>query len=155
MSESKIEINVAGIVFSGQGEQIWLSEQLNKILAAATELSKLQAVPSATAAPVANNSVATPASTGSVGTLASHIKSKGGETNQVKRFLIAAGWLRLRGETLLTTAKVSKALSDNHQKRLGNPADTLNQSVRKGHCEKKGDGFFITPEGLSELGYPS
>lgn len=155
MSESKIEINVAGIVFSGQGEQTWLSEQLNKILEAATELSKLQPAPSATGAPVAKNSAAAPASTGSVGTLASHVKSKGGETNQVKRFLATADWLRLRGETLLTTAKVSKALSDNHQKRLGNPADALNHNVRKGHCEKKDGGFFITPEGLSELGHPS
>jgi len=73
----------------------------------------------------------------------------------VKRFLATADWIRLRGESELTTSKVSKALLDNHQKRLGNPADCLNQNVRKGHCEKKGDGFFITPEGFKELRYPS
>ncbi len=52
--------------------------------------------------------------------------------------MATADWLRLKGETNLKTALVGKALSDNHQKKLGNPADCLNKSVAKGHCEKKG-----------------
>jgi len=155
MTDGKIEINVAGIVFSGQGEQQWLSEQLSKILATAAELSKLQPPPPAAAPHAANKAGASSVGGGSVGTLASHIRLKNGESNQVKRFLATSDWLRLRGETSLTTAKVAKALSDHQQKRIGNPADALNQNVRKGHCEKKGDGFFITPDGLSELGYTS
>jgi hypothetical protein len=55
---------------------------------------------------------------------------------------------------MLTTSSVVKALSANNQPRLGNPADTLNQNVKKGFCEKRKDGtsFFITPEGLHSLG---
>jgi len=159
MAEGKIEVTVAGIGFSGEGDQDWLGEQLNKILAAATELSKIQppAPSGAGAGGSATNSQ--PPGGGSAadspGPLVSYIKSKSGESNQVKRFLATADWIRLRGESELTTLKVTKALSDNHQKRLGNPADCLNQNVRKGHCEKKGEGFFITPEGFKDLGYPS
>jgi hypothetical protein len=51
------------------------------------------------------------------------------------------------------TSAVSKALSDNHQKRLGNAAECLNQNISKGFCEKQGGGFYITPEGLKDLGY--
>jgi hypothetical protein len=83
--------------------------------------------------------------------LASYIKEKGGESNQVDRFLITADWLRRRGNSKLTTAAVSKALTDNHQKRLANPADCLNKNVSKGFCEKSDGGFYITPEGLKKL----
>ncbi len=84
--------------------------------------------------------------------LAAHIRSKGKETNQVHRFLVTADWLRRRGSGVLSTASVSKALSDNHQSKLTNPAECLNKNVSKGFCEKNKDGFFITPEGLKELG---
>lgn len=48
---------------------------------------------------------------------------------------------------------VSKALKDNHQKRLGNAADNLNQNIAKGFCEKTDGGFYITPDGLKSLGH--
>ena len=70
----------------------------------------------------------------------------------MRRFLTTADWLRQRGETDLTTKKVSKALSDNRQKKLTNPSGCLNQNVAKGHCEKSDGGFYITPEGLKDLG---
>lgn len=86
------------------------------------------------------------------GSLASHIKSKKAEKSQVLRFLVTAYWLSSRSEDSLTTTAVAKALSDHNQKRLANPADCLNQNVRKGFCEKRKDGsFFITPEGLEAL----
>ncbi len=84
--------------------------------------------------------------------LASHIRSKGADISQVLRFLVTADWLRLRGQPL-STGTIAKALQDNHQSRLANPADCLNKNVAKGNCEKTKDGFFITPEGLRELGY--
>jgi len=85
--------------------------------------------------------------------LASHIRSKCTDGSQVKRFLVAADWLRRRGLPLSSTS-VAKALAENHQARLANPADCLNKNVAKGFCEKTKDGFFVTPEGLAELGYP-
>lgn len=93
---------------------------------------------------------AAPAKVG--GSLASHIKSKKGEKNQNNRFLATAHWLAGRNDSPLTTKAVAAALSDHKQKRLANPADALNQNVRKGYCEKRKDGsFFITPEGLEVL----
>jgi hypothetical protein len=86
------------------------------------------------------------------GSLASHIKAKKGDKNQNNRFLATAHWLSGRSETPLTATAVAAALSDHNQKRLANPADALNQNVRKGYCEKRKDGsFFITPEGLEAL----
>lgn len=85
--------------------------------------------------------------------LASYIRSKEAEGNQTLRFLVTSDWLRRRGRSILTSSGVAKALADNHQSRLANPADCLNKNVAKGFCEKTKEGFFITPEGLRELGY--
>jgi hypothetical protein len=86
------------------------------------------------------------------GSLASHIKAKKGEKNQNNRFLATAQWISGRSEEPLTSKAVAGALSDHNQRRLANPADALNQNVRKGYCEKRKDGsFFITPEGLEVL----
>jgi hypothetical protein len=145
MGNAKIEVTLGGITFSGEGEEDWLSQQLDKILKTAPEL--------VAAAPPAGNA-ATPLvpPSGTPGPLATFIKAKGGDNSQVKRFLATAAWLRRRGQTNLTTAAVSKALADNQQKRLGNPADCLNQNVSKGHCEKTPNGgFYITPDGLREV----
>lgn len=150
MTEGKVEFSGGGLSFSGQGEQEWLSKQLDKILAAAPELQKLEALP----IPTPGVPAGTPEAEGEFKeTLAGYIKAKGGESNQVLRFLATADWLQRRGEQKLTTAAVSKALVSNHQKKLGNPADCLNKNVAKGHCEKYGDGFFITSDGLKELGH--
>ena len=103
---------------------------------------------------------ATPAATGAAApqgagkniSLAAFIKAKKGEKNQITRFLATASWLSGRSADPITASAVAKALSDNHQKRLANPADALNKNVSKGHAEKRKDGsFFITPEGLEAL----
>lgn len=86
------------------------------------------------------------------GSLASYIKSKKAEKNQVRRFLVTAHWLSRRTADALTASGVAKALLDNHQKRLANSADCLNKNVSKGFCEKtKGGAFFVTPEGLETI----
>ena len=84
--------------------------------------------------------------------LASYLSAQQAGTNQVKRFLATADWLRRKGVPALSTSAVSKALKDNHQARLGNPSDCLNQNVAKGFAEKDGKDFYITPEGLKSLG---
>lgn len=149
MPQSKIDINVGGVSFSGEGEQAWLTEQLDKVLKSAQDVARLQTGGHDAQAQQAGRSGAggeTP-----TGSLASYIREKGGDDNQVDRFLITANWLRLRGNGTLTTAAVTKALRDNHQKRLSNPADCLNKNVSKGYCEKGSGGFFITPDGLNRL----
>jgi hypothetical protein len=151
MTEGKLNFSIGNLTFSSEGDENWVAEQMQKVIAALPTLGQVAAV--ATSSESQNNNGTSKSNASNVGTLASHLKTKSAETNQNKRFLAAADWLRLRGNTKLTTGMVSKALNENQQKRLGNPADCLNQNVGKGFCEKTSDGFFITPEGLQSLGY--
>jgi hypothetical protein len=151
MSSTKIAVTLGPLSFSGEGEQDWLAEQLEKVLKAAPGvLSTPKPEVPATAQHVAPTTIP---ESGFTTSLSAYIKEKNGESNQVDRFLITADWLRRRGDTKLATAAVSKALTNNHQKRLANPADCLNKNVSKGLCEKTAGGFYITPEGLTKLGH--
>lgn len=87
-----------------------------------------------------------------VGSLATYLKAKGATTNQSLRFLATAAWLAKRGQRVLATPNVSKALKDNHQTKLTNPSDCLNKNVSQGFCEKNGKDFHLTPEGWEKLG---
>jgi hypothetical protein len=149
MPEGKLEFSAGSIRFLGEGNEDWLSEQLDKILAALPPLERMQQTHSTQSAP--NGDRASVEDAKFTTTLAGHIKAKGAESNQVKRFLVTADWLRQRGVTKLTTGEVTKTLATNQQKRLGNSAECLNKNVQKGFCEKTGDGFFITPDGLKDL----
>jgi hypothetical protein len=152
MTNARIEVAIGELSFSGEGDQEWLAGQLDKILEA---VPRLREVATNREQPKGDGSTQTNTSGDTeefTATLASHIKKHGGESNQVQRFLATADWLRRRGETKLTTGAVTKALRDNHQKKLSNPADCLNKNVSKGFCEKTGDSFFITPDGLKALG---
>jgi hypothetical protein len=152
MSESKIEIKIGQITFSGQGEADWVAKQLDKILTQAEKLIQL----------------APPDSDGGGGdggghkpmgkdatiakkTLPAFLQEKNATSRQVKKFLATAVWLEAKGQSRLTTGDVSKALNDANQKRLGNPAECLNQNVAKGYCEKDGKQFFVTDDGKSSL----
>lgn len=151
MTTAKIEVSIGGVSFSGEGSEAWLSQQLDKIIKAAPALSEIAPA----VAPPANNTASPNAAQGAPFTdsLASYIKAKGGDANQQKRFLATADWLRRKGETSLKTAAVTKALADHHQKRLANPSESLATNVKKGFCEKGAGGtFFVTPDGLKELG---
>jgi len=150
-ANAEIDLTLGRLRFSASGPPSWLADQLGVVLEAAAELVQgpedvekpTEDVPDATGGN-ADPSFTT--------TLASHIKANNGESNQVQRFLATADWLRRRGKAPLTTAKVSGALRDGHQKRLSNPSDALNKNVSKGFCEKTSDGFFVTPDGLGSLG---
>jgi len=148
MADAKIQIQVGSISFSGEGEGRWLSEQFDKALKNIPALVQV-----APALPIEGNAPpATPAAGRASGTLASFLKLKNASTQQVRKFLATAVWLhdRERRERL-GTGDVTKALSDNHQSRLSNPADCLNKNVGKGFCEKDGKQFFVTDEGRDEL----
>jgi hypothetical protein len=151
MAEASIQFELGAIKFSSEGSEAWVAKQLEYVISQLPELSKAAEI-APPPAHIQPNSPATKTPS-SVGSLASHIKEKGGEGNQVQRFLATADWLRLKGEKNLKSTLVSKALQENHQKKLSNPADSLNLNVAKGYCEKTPDGFFITPEGLKALGH--
>jgi hypothetical protein len=155
MSESKIEIKIGQITFSGQGDQEWLSKQLDKILAQAEKLIQLAPAPSD------NADVSAHSDTGhrpmgkdssiAKKTLPAFLQEKNATRNQVKKFLATAVWLEAKGQNRLQTTDVAKALKDANQTRLGNPADCLNKNVTKGYCEKDGKQFFVTDDGKNSL----
>ncbi|MGE0594662.1 MAG: hypothetical protein AB7G23_08940 [Vicinamibacterales bacterium] len=150
MSEAKIDLKIGAIAFSGEGDSKWLGEQLDKLLERAADLANVAPLKSDDDD---DDSGAAKAKAAKVGTLASFLSASGAASNQVKRFLATSEWLHRKGHKRLTTREVSKALQDNHQKRLGNPADCLNQNVAKGHCEKaSGREFFVTDDGRAALG---
>jgi hypothetical protein len=145
----KVEIRIGNLSFSAEGEQDWLSAQLIKVLEAAsptiTQAEKLQP-------PTGGESEGASETGDFTASLASFLKAKGGDNKQIQRFLATAAWLFRRGNKTLTSSVVATALSENHQKRLANPADYLNKNCSKGYCEKTKEGFFITPDGWASLG---
>ena len=141
-AQGKVEIKVGNISFSGEGDQEWLGQQITKLLEAAAS-SSIGDTPAAVADP-APTGADTQTQEAHGGSLASFLKAKGGDTKQVHRFLVTAAWLHQRGQKNVSPSTIAKALSDNHQKRLANPADCLNKNVSKGYCEKTKDGFFIS-----------
>lgn len=143
-NSAKLEVTIGTITFKGEGDQSWLSGELQKVIEAAAS----KAIP--------HHHEPKPAVTGTAdGTfttsLASFLKEKTA-TSHNKRFLATALWLRKRGMATLSTAEVTKALRDNHQARLANPSQSLNNNTTSGYCEKNGKTFFITQEGLTYLG---
>lgn len=152
MSEAKIEIQIGEIRFSGEGDQEWLTKQLDKILSKADILIKLAPKP-----PVSNQSThqAADFSNSSIAnqSLATFLKSKNATTGQVEKFLATAVWVEAKeNKTRLITSDVSNALSKASQSKLNNPADKLNKNVAKGFCEKDGKEFFVTQEGKEHVG---
>jgi len=151
MSESKIEIQIGQITFSGEGDQKWLAEQLDKILAQAEKLIQL--------APESNDTGDMNAGRRPMGkdssiaekTLPAFLQEKDATSSQIKKFLATAVWLEAKGQNRVQTGEVTRALKDANQKRLSNPADCLNKNVRKGYCEKNGKQFFVTDGGRNSL----
>ena len=156
MSQAKLQISIGTITFSGEGDEGWLASQLDKLLAhsASTDSAGTDGTDddSESDDKGAAGGGAGLLSKSSPGTLAAFIASTGGSSSQVKRFLATAEWLHRKGSQEVKTSEVTKALTENHQKRLGNAADCLSQNVSKGHCEKTGSSFYVTDEGRTELG---
>lgn len=160
MSESKIEIKIGEIQFSGEGDKEWLSEQLDKILNKAADLIELASAPAPLppAAPPENPGAAhqpadfSGASDIASQTLATFLKSKNATTVQVDKFLATAVWCEAKGKNRLKTSDITDALKNASQSRLSNPADSLNKNVSKGYCEKDGKEFYVTQEGKDKVG---
>lgn len=147
---AKIDLTAGSLQISVDGEEAWVAKQFENIIEKFPVLSSFAAaMPAKGGEPdLGADDTAKP-----VGSLATHIKEHGGDKSQTRRFLATADWLRRKGDKSLKTSKVSSALKDNQQKKLANPSQCLNDNVSQGFCEKDSQGFFITPEGLKELGY--
>jgi hypothetical protein len=151
MSESKIQVKVGMVEFSGEGNQDWLAKQLDKILEKVPELLKIEI-----AAPeqkLSANKSTSPTSENAPKNLAVFLKDKNATVNQTRKFLATAVFWQLKGNDRSTTSDIAKILKDANQARLGNPSDCLAKNISKGHCEKDGSkNFFVTSEGYKELG---
>ena len=86
------------------------------------------------------------------GILATFLKKANNTDSQVGKFLATAEWLHLKGNEALKTVDVTEALKKNRQNKLVNPAERLNQNIKKGFCVKTGKEFYVTDEGRRELG---
>jgi hypothetical protein len=151
MAEAKISIVLGGITFSGEGEEGWLASQLDKVLEKAATIPAARVRQTGDDAGSETPDTSGDTGGGEAGTLASYLTGTKSGANQVRRFLATAEWLHKKGNKRVKTVDVTKALQDNHQKRLSNPADCLGQNVGKGHCEKVGKEFFVTDDGRTAL----
>lgn len=156
MSESKIEIKIGEIKFSGEGEQEWLSKQLDKILEKSEDLIKL--APAVANSKNQNHTIEhqvadfSNSSEISSQSLVSFLKSKNVTVAQVDKFLDTSIWLEAKEKkTRLKTSDISSALKNASQTKLNNPSDTLNQNVGKGFFEKDGKEYFVTQEGKDHM----
>lgn len=155
MADSKLEIKVGSVTFSGEGTGDWLSKQLDKVLAKIPELIAV--------APLENTGTpgdghgdrhsgsGTPG--GKVaGTLAAFLRAASVGTNQNQKFLATAVWLHdTEKKSRLTTTEVSGALSKHSQGKLTNPALNLKRNIGKGFCVREGKQFYVTNEGRESV----
>lgn len=154
MSDSKIQIKVGIIEFSGEGDQDWLANQLDKIFAKIPELLKIEQTSPPKGMNTDNAGVTNNGHTSEKpANLVTYLKDKNATSNQVKKFLATSAYLQLNGKERLSTSDVSNTLKDAKQTKLSNASDCLNQNIKKGHCEKDGaKQFFVTSNGFTELG---
>lgn len=153
MATAKIELTLGSIAFSGEGEETWVSAQLDKILERAPALVKIVPQMEATsqAAAVLPKQVSALADDAiSSQTLSSFLRARDAKSG-LRRFLATAVWLHARGSPRLSTGDVTKALRDSNQSRLTNASDCLSKNVSKGYIERDGKRFFVTDEGKESV----
>lgn len=146
MADAKIEIRVGEVSFSGEGGETWLAAQLEKVIKHLPDLVKV-APPPPTGG---RDHHVTTKHTGPKGTLAQFIAAHG-KDSQTRKFLATAVYLDPTGDKRLTTRDVSDALKNGRQGKLTNPAQSLNDNVKQGFCEKDGKQFYVTEAGRSEV----
>ncbi len=147
---AKLKIKIGNIAFSGEGDNKWLAEQLDKILDRASELVD---IPDEVDHSDDGDQGGADNDTKSKVTLSKFLKDAKATTNQTVKFLATAAWLDARDGKVQkrTTSDVTKALDGNHQGSLTNASQSLNNNVTKGFCEKKDGQFYVTDEGRSSL----
>ena len=156
MSNSKIEIKVGIVKFSGEGEQKWLSEQLDKILEKIPELLKLELrVPSNPADPIvtSKSTPKAPKKAGSVSkqSLSTFLKEKK-PTSKPDLFLATAIWIHdNQDKTRIQQKDINVELKKSSQVPILNLTQEFNRNVKKGYCVKDANSFYVTPEGQSQF----
>jgi hypothetical protein len=154
MTDAKIGFKIGTIEFTGEGDQEWLAQQLDKILEKAADLSSivpLSMTPQGTEQQPGSDAPMGPDANIAQQTLSSFLRDKNATSNQTKKFLVTAVWLEAQGKSQIATSDVTKALKDNRQGPISNPSRCLTKNISTGHCTKDGNGFFVTEEGKRSI----
>jgi len=159
MADAKIEIEVGQVRFSGEGEQQWLAQQMDKVLKSAESLMEFAAEETTTDNSENGNENSNENSNDNSGdgglpcteTLPEFLK-KVKPSNKTDIFLATAEWLHRKGNTELSTKGVTEALRKAHQSKLSNPSQCLANNVSAGKAEKHGKTFYVTDSGREHLG---
>jgi hypothetical protein len=104
MQTAKIEVKIGSFSFSGEGDEVWIAKQLDKVLEQTKQYGK--SLDSDLGSSDSGTESTSKINLKNV-TLPSFLSSKGATTNQVKKFLATAIWLQLRGMARLETKDVS------------------------------------------------
>lgn len=155
MTNSKIEIKVGIIEFSGEGEQKWLSEQLDKILEKVPELLKIEVAPPTNPTNSINSQATTPEVTAKPKavvkqSLSTFIKEKK-PSSKPDIFLATAIWIHdNQGKKRIQQKDINVELKKSSQVPIHNLTQEFNRNVKKGYCVKDSNTFYVTPEGRSQ-----
>ena len=150
--ETKIQIKVGIVEFSGEGNQDWLSNQLDKILEKIPELLKIELKDLSDESGTGKHTLENKKTKSKLSHLATFLKDKNATTNQNKKFLAVSAFLQLNGASRLNTGNIIQALKDSNQSMLSNASLNLTQNVTRGFCQKDRKDFYVTSEGFAELG---
>lgn len=153
MTDAKISVKVGYLEFSGEGDKQWLEKQLDKILGKAEELNELGPPSQGGGTGEASSGQQPMGADSEIADkpLGSYLKEKSATSDQTKKFLVTSIWLEAKGQSRLKTSDVNKALKENNQKGLSNASQCLAGCVKKGHCERDGDKFYVTQEGKDAI----
>jgi len=162
MANARIEIKIGSIEFISEGEQDWVTEQLDKILEKAENLeSKIKettivATPKEIIEPTIaehpTDLFSAPKPKRAIPeNLSTFLRKKDAVDKQRRKFLGAAVWMQLNGQQMIKTKEVTDALRAARQVKITNPSHQLNQNIAQGFCQKEGRGFYVTPQGVENI----
>ena len=164
MANGRLEFKIGNVEFVGEGDQVWVTEQLDKMLERLPDLlnqSKKNTpvtttikVPEEVIPPHPTDLFSTPKPTIKrviPENLSTFLRSKDCVDKQRRKFLGTAVWLQENGKQRIKTKEVTDALRAARQVKITNPSHQLNQNIAQGFCQKEGNGFYVTPQGVENI----
>ena len=167
MANARLEFKIGNLEFVGEGEQDWVTEQLDKMLERlpdlvnqskkSTPLTTIDAPsPSVSIAPSKQptdlfSTTAPSPQRAIVENLSTFLRKKDAVDKQRRKFLGTAVWLQENGKERIKTKEVTDALRAARQVKITNPSHQLNQNITQGFCQKEGNGFYVTPQGVENI----
>jgi len=152
VGDAKIDIKIGELTFSGEGDQDWLSRQLDKVLEQAAGILVFEPKESSPPQEPHEADFSHSANISSQ-SLVSFLRSRNALTVQVEKFLATAAWVEAaERKGRLKTSEINSALTKANQVKISNLAEKLNKNIESGYCEKDGSEFYVTNKGKIHLG---